>query len=466
MIATISRVTLWTAAAVCILASRSGALVAEAPRKHSLTLDFPFSEDGSGSILAFDLDRDGKPEIVATARGHLAAYEVDGKRIWHAEREIFFSGSHSGSILPGLHAPGVQLGDIDGDGGIELLYLDARNTVHVLDATPGREKWTFTIPKPDDPERWELVVLANLRGEGDRDILLQTTNSEGYRVAHYLFAYRLDGTTARPLWKNEHFGALAHGPVRVADLDGDGRDEICGFTLLKADGTSTDWRYPPISPENAGGASFHIDSVFIADARPDVPGLEVVLLEEGRNYVSLAHRDRGLLFWKTNERQEPQNAAVGEFDLSRPGLEIWCRSRYNTHQKPWVFDSRGEIIADYELDDVAPKGWTTAGVEVITPIHWTGGVTQLAAAKERHTSGDVCLFEPLSGRFVLHLEESADRLYVADVLGDWREEIIVGSGAAIHIYENTARNERPDEPRLWTRQVYRRTKMTWDYYSP
>jgi hypothetical protein len=417
-------------------------------------------------MLAYDLDRDGKLELVATARGHLAAYETEGTKIWHAQREIFFSGTRSGSILPGMHAPGVQLADIDGDGSIELLYLDAKSTLHILDATSGKEKSKLTIFKPDDPERWELVVVANLRGKGDRDILLQTTNSRGYRVAHYLSAYGLDDHTAKLLWKNEHFGAPAHGPVRVADLDGDGRDEICGFTLLKPVGGPTDWQYPPITKENAGGASFHIDSVFIADVRPDEPGLEVALLEEGRNYVSLVHLTRGILFWETNKRQEPQNAAVGEFDLSRPGLEIWCRSRYNTHQKPWVFDARGKIIANYNLDDVAPAGWTEEGVEVIHSIHWTGAVLQIAAAKERHTSGDVCLFEPLSGRFVLHLKESADRLYVADVLGDWREEIIVGSGSEIRIYENTAPNPRPDEPRLWNQQVYRRTKMTWDYYSP
>lgn len=24
-----------------------------------------------------------------------------------------------------------------------------------------------------------------------------------------------------------------------------------------------------------------------------------------------------------------QNAAIGDFDIERPGLEIWCRFRYN-----------------------------------------------------------------------------------------------------------------------------------------
>jgi hypothetical protein len=164
-----------------------------------------------------------------------------------------------------------------------------------------------------------------------------------------------------------------------------------------------------------------MDSLIIEDVRPDVSGLEVVLLEEGRNYVGVVNFERGLLWWETLRQEEPQNAAVGEFDPPRSGLEIWNRSRHNRNQTPWVFDARGQVIAEYQMSQVAPEGWTDAGVEVIVPIHWTGAPTQLIAAKERHTRGDVAVFEPLTGRFVLRLNEQADRLYVADVSGDWRK---------------------------------------------
>ncbi len=60
------------------------------------------------------------------------------------------------------------------------------------------------------------------------------------------------------------------------------------------DGEDTSWKYHPIAKQYAGGASFHIDSVFIADVRPDVPGLEAVLLEEGRNYISLTSFQQGV----------------------------------------------------------------------------------------------------------------------------------------------------------------------------
>ncbi len=56
-----------------------------------------------------------------------------------------------------------------------------------------------------------------------------------------------------------------------------------------------------------------------------------------------------LVWLKDYLRQEPQNAAVGEFDFTRKGLEIWCRSRYDPNQKPWVFDSEGDVISHYEL---------------------------------------------------------------------------------------------------------------------
>ena len=58
------------------------------------------------------------------------------------------------------------------------------------------------------------------------------------------------------------------------------------------------------------------------------------------------------------------------------------------------------------------------------------------------------------------------KLYVADVSGDWREEIIVISGNELHIYENPVANPRPKQPRLWDKQHYRRAKMSWNYYSP
>jgi hypothetical protein len=331
--------------------------------------------------------------------------------------------------------------------------------LHVVDGATGRPEATATPPVPKGAARWELAMLADFRGHGgDQDILLQGTNKNGYRTGIYLAAYAVEDVlnADEPLWTTDQFVSCAHNGARLADLNGDGRDEVLGATLLSHKGTLL-----------AKAAEFqgHMDSVFVADARPDLAGLEVVLLEEGSNHVQLLGLDGPI--WRSHfQRQEPQNAVIGRFRNGSSEIFIWCRSRYSEHQKPFVFDNRGKKVFDYAMDDVAPKGWTASGVEVIHRIDWTGRPEQLACAKERHTSGDVGIFEPLTGKFVERIPQTTDRLYVADVRGDWREEILVLSGNRLVVYENTARNPRPNESRLWDNRNYRRLKQCHNYYSP
>jgi len=57
--------------------------------------------------------------------------------------------------------------------------------------------------------------------------------------------------------------------------------------------------------------AWHIDSLFIYDIRPDLPGLEAVLLEEGPSHVVLLGA-KGRIWRIHHQQQELQNAAVGE----------------------------------------------------------------------------------------------------------------------------------------------------------
>lgn len=426
-------------------------------RPRVIPLDFGV-EESAGGLTAADLDGDGRWDFVVTAPGNIGAYGHDGRRLWRRETDIRVSaGSSEAAGLPGHHAPGVQVADVDGDRRAELLYLDQSSTVHIVDAATGKEKRAVRVPHPTGAERWEHLVVANLRGRGDRDLLLQATNKDGYRMGRYVAAYSVETLDGAPLWTTDDYLGCAHNGLRIADLDGDGRDEILGATILGPDGKLL-YRLP----EYRG----HLDSIFVADVRPDLPGLEVIALQEGGPQEVFCYNHKDLIWRSHHKNQEPQNAAVGDFDAARPGREVWCRSRHDTGQKPFVFDSHGSLLAEYALDDVAPAGWTRKGVEVISPIDWTGGRAQLAAAKERHTSEDIGIFEPISGRFVTRFPEKADRIYVADVSGDWREEVLVISDRELHIYENPARNPDPKRPRLWEQPHYRRSKMTWNYYSP
>jgi hypothetical protein len=445
----------------CLLAC-GAALGAEqdaTPNPFVFRLEIPAPEDSAGGLAVHDLDGDGKKDFLVTVPGHVAAYANDGSKLWILEKDVRIGSSSENVGLPGHNGPGVQAADIDGDGGAEVLFLTQDNVLHAVDGAQGTEEWTATYPAPEGAERWEHLVILNLRGQGDRDLLLQTTNKDGYRMGHYLAAFSLDDLRAgkvEPLWQREGFLTCAHNGARVADLDGDGLDEILGGMILGQDGKET------VTIPLKG----HIDSIFVRDVRPEIPGLEVVALEEGGgNRVFLYNKNEVL--WESHyQHWEPQNAAVGEFDPNRPGLEIWCRSRYNEDQKPFVFDSKGEPFAQYEMKDVAPEGWTRAGVEIINSIDWTGEKHQLAAATERHMEGDLCVFDPVSGKFIATFDTEAARFYVADVSGDWREELIALAGNELRIYRNEEPNPNPDRASLWEDAAYTRSKMTHNYYSP
>jgi len=432
----------------------------------------PRSTDSAGGIIAADLENTGRLGFLVTLRNFVGVYAFDGRPLWTSNDPIRVGSSLEREGGPGHHGAGIQAYDVDDDGRTEALYLLDDGRLVVRDAATGNVKWKVAPPpSPSGEAVWEYPVVANLRGEGPREIVLQASRTGGYRVARFLAAFaieelRVDGPSARPLWTRDDYLGCNHTGVRVADINLDGRDEIIGAQIIDGATGRTLFELPDFphafNPEE--GWYSHLDAILVADVKPDRQGLEVVALEEKHPERVFLYDEKGLIWASHHRHQEPQNAAVGSFRHGDPGVQIWCRSRYNEGQKPFVFDAAGNVIFEYDLDDVAPEGWTSRGIERIEAIHWNGK-HQHAAGKERHRSGDICIWNPLTGEFVHHIKEQADRLYVADVLGDWREELIVLNGKELRIYWNDADNPNPGRQRLWRSNAYQRSKQNYNYYS-
>jgi len=449
-----------------------------------IQLNIPAPEDDKGSIIVEDLNGDGLKDYLVTVPGHIAAYGHYGKELWILKADIRISMDAEQKGLPGQQAPGLQAVDVDKDKKMDVLFLTQDSILHVVDAASGKEKWTAKPPIPKGTRRWEHQVVGNFRGRGDTDLLLQTTNADGHRSGRYLTAYAIEdlkNANYTPLWSMDNFLPCSHTAARLADIDGDGRDEVIGGSLVSPEGKIL-YQFPLASPSKYQQP--HFDAVDIDDIRPDIPGLEVVIFEEGdflqKDYKShiLVANSNGLIWKSTYQRREPQDGAVGDFDPEKAGLEIFNRHRGigmaaepipkekfppDGYQKPFVFDAFGNIISDYSTKDMPPE-WTPMGMQLCQTIHWTGSDKALIAATERTQRGRVAIFDAIGGKVLFYLkDEKADRLHVADVSGDWREEMVILNGNVLHIYHNRQPNPNPNRPRLWQKQHYRRNKMTWNY---
>ena len=116
-------------------------------------LDIPAPEDSAGSLIVADLDGDKRMDYLVTRPGYLAGYRWDGEKLWILNVDIRVGGSAETYGLPGHHGPGVQAGDIDGDGKTEVLFLTNDSVLHIVEGKTGKEKWSRSISVPEGAER-------------------------------------------------------------------------------------------------------------------------------------------------------------------------------------------------------------------------------------------------------------------------------------------------------------------------
>lgn len=426
---------------------------------------------GKGGLIATDINDDQQLDILVTRANSVAAYSLTEGELWKKTANINLSTQAEHKGLPGRQGPGIQAVDIDQDGQVEVLYLTAENSLEVLSGESGELKYQTKLPSVDSAfNRWEHAIIADFTGQGDRDILLQAsqqTDKKDYIRDSVQAAFKLTdllslGAQARPLWRTENFVSLSHGAAKVIDLDQDGKDEVIGATILNAQGQE-------LYTAEIGNTSFpHIDAISIDDIDPNRSGLEAVIAEEtGRKRVILFD-EKGTIWSNRHREQTDDNdgdkVSIGNFDPDSPGLEIWFRGSESEHFT--ALDATGQLIASYKFADRRPQQWTEKGLEVINRIRWTGEAKDYIVAKERHEAGDVGIFDALTGQLIAQFPAQTERLYIADVVDDWREEIIILEKDSLKIIQNADLNPNPNQPKLWDQAHYQRQKMTWNYYSP
>jgi len=128
---------------------------------------------------------------------------------------------------------------------------------------------------------------------------------------------------------------------------------------------------------------------------------------------------------------------------------------------------------------VLPSGFNNAGnekgIEIIWTIDWDGSGQEYIAGKARKATGtqrNIGIFDATDGQkewTSLELEEdiATHVLYVADIVNDPREELVIYdlNDSTLKVFSNS--NADPGGlTDKWNDPLYRRLKQNWNYYSP
>ena len=260
---------------------------------------------GYGTVAHGDVDGDGRHEIFTSVARTVA--KLDG-----VERRLI-----TAVDLPGRWiCTDLEVADTDRDGWPELLCIASRKP----DRSSNTESRILLYSATDLRLLWESEPAVHnhsvIVGNVDTDAALEIVTAGGYVY---------DGTTFDLEW---HFDEGFGGEVRVADVDGDGIDEIIGRRIFSAVERRAIWDLPPgeseirVSVGDIGGGDDGREEVAVwhgLGPRFDEPGfLKVYRYDDAQADLSLAF-ETPLGFPRLGYTSSPPRRAMQIGDLDGDG---------------------------------------------------------------------------------------------------------------------------------------------------
>ncbi len=181
----------------------------------------------SPAVADISYPPDGIPEIIVSTggdvnqrRGSVIAFTRDGQQLWKYD-----TNDAQGTGTPHGNWSSPTIGDVDGDGDMEIVFGSWDRNIYMLDHQ-GRYQWHYHVAD----SVWSTAALADLDRDGDLEIIIGTDITgggvlpDGYRPTDGGFVLILD-KNGRKLARRQMNEAIYSSPA-VGDVDGDGQYEI------------------------------------------------------------------------------------------------------------------------------------------------------------------------------------------------------------------------------------------------
>lgn len=447
-----------------------------------------YAGDGSeysyfpGDCCVGDVDGDGEfelllrwePSMQTTGMGGFTGQHIyeclklDGSSLWRIKMGM--------NICAGEHYGNFTFADLDGDGKAEFATKTADGTTDGAGRVIGdpNARWYddygrvmdgpeyFTVfngetgeamaTAPFHPERGtnRTEWRYGERGWGDdwgnrvdrflfTPAYLDGTNlsvvaCRGIYKRMALTAYDWDGKDLSVRWRfdttNTVISTAYQGQgfhsLRTADVDADGKDEIVyGAVAVDDDGS-------PLYTTQLG----HGDAMHLIQADPFRKGLQVFVCLESSPYgCALFDAATGEIFWRRTAGKDTGRAVAGDIDGENPGAEMWAASGVG------LLDQFGSSMQHtYSELCFSMLDW------------WTGSLERsfLPGTQIQRYSIAQCKATTLAtfdGVVSIGGTKAVPCLQ-GDLLGDWREEVVMVTedGTALRIFLSP----EPTPYRFWT----------------
>jgi len=359
----------------------------------------------------------------------LEAYLNNGTFLWRKDL--------GPGIEPGIWYSPFVVYDFDGDGKAEVAVKtgpqNARESdgrvrkglewCSILDGMTGAElaraDWPPRNPRLGDYNRTNRNQMGMAYLDGKTPCLLVARGTYKLMIVD---AYQYHNSKLKRLWHWEGDDETpiirsqgAHG-MHSADVDEDGRDEvILGSAVLDDNGTCL-WSI----------GLGHPDKCYVTDVDPTRPGMEIFYAiepwhDDGKG-VCLVDAKTGKMIWSIGQRTyHVGDGMVADINPAIPGLECFATedSKGGSRDR-YMFSANGKRLGQRE-DVPGCRNW----------IFWDADLLRETFGRGRSIS----IIKYKGSTLTSGIEGSI--IMMADILGDWREELITILAGELRIHTTT-----------------------------